>query len=83
MEDETFERDDDEIEAGIIEDHKRIMARMQREKTNMADVTNLDDSPNLFDSDTLDQKFQTYSRRNRKQFMEEIANIDTEQSFRE
>ena len=86
MNDDTFERDDDQIEAGIIEEHKRIMARMQRDKTDMADVTNLDDSPCdgvLFDDSALDQKFGTYSRRNRKEFMEELANIDTEQSYRE
>ena len=28
MVDDTFDRDDDDVEAGIVEDHKRIMARM-------------------------------------------------------
>ena len=59
MADDTFDRDDDDVEAGIVEDHKRIMARMQRDKANIGDVTNLDDgdSPNLFDDSALDQKF--------------------------
>ena len=86
MVDDTFDRDDDEIEAGILEDHKRIMARMQRDKANVADVTDLDNSPCddvLYDDNALDQKFGTYARRNRKQFMDELANIDTEQSYRE
>ena len=56
MVDDTFDRDDDDVEAGIVEDHKRIMARMQRDKANIGDVTNLDDgdSPNLFDDSALD-----------------------------
>lgn len=64
-----------------MEEHKRVMNRMERDKKNMADVTNLDDSPCdgvLFDDSALDQKFNTYSRKHRKNLMEELANVDTE-----
>ena len=49
-------------------------------------MTNLDDTECdgvLFEDDGFEQKFGTYSRRNQKMLMEELGNVETEQSFRE
>ena len=53
----------------------------------MADMTNLDCEDEcdgvLFDETGLEQKWGTYSRRNQKMLLDELANVETEQSFRE
>ena len=64
---------------------------MQRDKESKDryggnDFTNLDDTEcggALFEEDDFDHKFGTYSRRNQKMLLEDLGNVETEQSFRE
>ena len=64
---------------------------MQRDKESKDryggnDFTNLDDTEcggALFEDEDFEHKFGTYSRHNNKMLLEDLGNVETEQSFRE